>query len=91
MGSNLDLDIFKSNLSFWAPGAPVIMNFEAICPWEKATDLAPGPLGPLGPKGPMGPMKPMGTHGDHGDPWGPWGPKRAVAWMSEGALSSDSL
>ena len=45
------------------------MNFEAVCPWEKANNLAPGPLGPMGPmgpKGPMGPMGPMGTHGAHG-------------------------
>ena len=49
----------------------MIINFEAICTWEKATDLAPGHLGPMGPLGPigrkrpMGPMGSMGTHGAH--------------------------
>ena len=49
----------------------MIINLEAIYPWEKATDLAPAPLGPMGP---TGPMRTHGAHGTHGDPWGPWGP-----------------
>ena len=48
---------------FGTPQAPVIMKFEAICLWEKATDMAPGPLWPIGPEGPMGPL------GTHGGPW----------------------
>ena len=66
MGSNPDFDIFYKIL-FWAPSPPVIMNFEAICPWQKATNLAPGPMGPKGPIGHKGGAraKKSRPHGPH--------------------------
>ena len=62
---------FSIKPGLWAPGAPVIMNFQGP-PGRSfprvGAKLAPGTRGPKGPNGPMGPM------GTLGGPWGPWGP-----------------
>ena len=66
-----DLENFLRIFNCSGPGAPMIMNFEAVgppySPRERA-NLASGPRGHKGPNGPMGPMEPMGPMGTHGDP-----------------------